>query len=184
MFRRIGIFGPSYVGKSTFVRSLIVHGGYVRAPLATTRPPRAGECEPNVTFVNDGTMATFHADCRFIVQRIGPYEYAVDLRALEAAAQGSNIVIDLAPTTVSSFIAVVPDLLTVLLWPLDFDVMQRALRRDPARPPHERRLRFRATKRCAWIRREAMSLCSCVESRKLRPVRRRSMRCAWRWRTA
>jgi guanylate kinase len=141
--RTIGIFGPSYVGKTTFVHHLAGSGYFRHVPVLTTRPPRDDEIGSGTFFVSEADLRAKVATGKWLTSRIGSYLYGFDLDLCIALNKEHHVIFEIAPTTKTAFQRELPELITVLLWPADFEQLQAELSRAFERPSIERAERLR-----------------------------------------
>ena len=74
----VGLVGVSGVGKSTIAKHLEEHQGFSRLPSYTTRPPRAGDLDGELQFVNDQRYDQLDKAGEFLEQAAhGEYRYAL-----------------------------------------------------------------------------------------------------------
>jgi len=141
--RFIALFGPSYVGKTTFLATVATLPDFAVAPLITDRPRRTGE-DPNgpaMAIVDAAELDRCTATGSWLVFPSSGYRYALDLTAAERLRANRHVVLGAAPTIVPALRARLPGLLRVLLWPESFPAMQSALLADAGRTLAERRAR-------------------------------------------
>ena len=137
-FRPIGVFGPSFVGKTTFVRYLASNPAFRRATIWTTRSRRPGEQDQCVSFTTESLLLGKKLDSRWIVQHIGPYVYAIDTQQCEQILREAHLLIEIAPSTREVFERNFTNLLSVKLWPDNFGVLESLLKITTERPLKER----------------------------------------------
>lgn len=142
MFQPVGIFGPSYVGKTSFGRYLVEHGPFRRLPLWTSRPPRIVENDPDVRFTTEEHLLDLSHDEKWVVNRIGPHYYAMNLEECYKMLDDSHVIVGLTTGIKESVKRRLPTLFTVLLWPEDFDALQRELAQTSEREMRDRQVRL------------------------------------------
>jgi guanylate kinase len=141
-FLPIGIFGPSYVGKTSFGRYLVESGSFKRLPIWTSRPPRIVENDPDVRFTTEEQILPLEQDETWLVNKIGPHYYAMNLEECRSLLSDSHVIVGLTTGTKESIKRRLPSLFTVLLWPEDFDALQKELERSAEREIRDRQVRL------------------------------------------
>ena len=141
-FLPIGIFGPSYVGKTSFGRYLVESGPFRRLPIWTSRPPRIVENDPDVRFTTEARLIALSQDEMWLVNKIGPNYYAMSLEECHNMLGDSHVLVGLTTGIKESVKQRIPALFTVLLWPEDFDALQQELADSPERDMTDRQVRL------------------------------------------
>lgn len=141
-FLPIGIFGPSYVGKTCFGRYLVESGPFRRLPIWTSRPPRIVENDPDVRLTTEGQLIALSQDEMWLVNKIGPHYYAMSLEEYHCMLRDSHVIVGLTTGIKESVKRRLPALFTVLLWPEDFDALQKELAQTSEREMSDRQVRL------------------------------------------
>ncbi|MEV8509742.1 hypothetical protein AB0368_33630 [Actinoplanes sp. NPDC051475] len=137
--RLLAVVGPSFAGKSTFIRFLLdERDDFTAASLLTTRQPRPGEVgDETMGFVDEHQMDRL-VETGWFVDTVGPARYALDLAGAQALSRRRHVLLGVAPPTLPKLCQRLPELKVVLLWPADFDQMQAELAASSERPEAER----------------------------------------------
>lgn len=142
-YRSVALFGPSYVGKTTFL-SAASRRDFLIAPLITDRPPRDGEPDDGtgMAIVTAGGFDRRIAASSWFVFRSAGYRYGLDLGTAAVRLSQAHVILGISPTRAEELRRRLPSLVGVLMWPADFDSMQAALLRCPQRSSGERWSRY------------------------------------------
>lgn len=136
--------GPSFVGKSTLIRWLVVNADYRVAELVSTRPPRLGErADAAMGFVDDEAMDALARSADWLVFDSTGARYAVNLGAVARLRRDGRVLVGVIPAWLDLVAAAIPGAVRVLVWPDDFAAMQDGLLRDGSRPADHRAERAR-----------------------------------------
>ncbi len=140
----LAMMGPSFAGKSTFIRYLLAErDDFTVAPLMTTRQPRTGESgDATMGFASEEQVDQLQ-ELGWFVDTVGPARYALDLNAAQSLSRHRHVLLGVAPPTLQKLRHRLPDVKLVLFWPADFDRMQDELAASSERPPAEREDRIR-----------------------------------------
>lgn len=141
-FLPVGMFGPSYVGKTCFGRYLVQSGPFRRLPIWTSRPPRIVENDPDVRFTTEDKLVTLEQDELWLVNKIGPHYYAMSLEECRSMLNDSHVIVGLTTGTKEPIKRRLPSLFTVLVWPEDFDALQQELAQTSERETSDREVRL------------------------------------------
>jgi guanylate kinase len=141
-FLPVGMFGPSYVGKTCFGRYLVESGPFRRLPIWTSRPPRIVENDPDVRFTTEDKLIPLEQDEMWLVNKIGPHYYAMSLEECRSMLNDSHVIVGLTTGTKNSIKRRLPSLFTVLLWPENFDALQKELAQTSEREMNDREVRL------------------------------------------
>lgn len=144
MFHPVGIFGPSYVGKTSFGRFLAENGSFKRLPIWTSRPPRVGEYDPDMYFTSEREIIDLSRREDWIVNKVGENHYAMSLTQCHAMLAESHVLVGLTREIKDGCKGRLPSLFTLLLWPLDFADLQHKLAHAEERPIFDREARLAA----------------------------------------
>lgn len=141
--RLIGMLGPTFVGKSTLGKCLVETGRVRRAKLYASRRPRPSENDPDMVFCSASDLEGRQADPNWIIMPIYGEYYGYHVPEIAEMLQTSHVVVGVTVDTVAQVKQRLPDLITLLLWPADFERMQRELSQSPERFEAEKALRLR-----------------------------------------
>jgi guanylate kinase len=125
--RVLAVTGPSFVGKSTFIRYCIGTGLFAPARLRASRAPRPAGDPPQLEFVSQEAIRALAGSDDWLVSQVGQNLYALDLRHCRQVLETSHLVLEVAPDALAAHRRVLPQLYAVMLWPDDFDLLQAAL---------------------------------------------------------
>ena len=142
IYHPLGFFGPSFVGKTTFINYITKNGNFFCLPLFTSRLPRNGEDDKNIKFCSIDNFIQWQKDNDFIVHKVEEFYYANNICEINELLKNNNVIIGFTPDSIAEYKKRLPNIKTVLFWPNDFDDMQNKLISSLERSIEERKKRY------------------------------------------
>ena len=126
MTKIVLIGGPTGIGKSTFIDSLLsdMEGGkFCRPTSYTTRPPRYGETRQEYEHISHDDFQTMNDSGVFVtVDKVYENYYSISLNSIQEIIGNGGIAIkEVHPSNHGKLKSLLPDVLSVLILPEDSD---------------------------------------------------------------